>query len=75
MLSMGGRRTRICICLPTIRLFIDEVLIPVMRLINGVSIAQAMPDGMQEIEYFHIELETHEVVFAEGAAVETLLVS
>ena len=46
-----------------------------MRLINGVSIAQAVPDGMQEIEYFHIELETHEVVFAEGAAVETLLVS
>ena len=30
---------------------------------------------MREIEYFHIELETHEVVFAEGAAVETLLVS
>ena len=60
---------------PSHCLFIDDVLIPVMRLINGVSIAQAVPDGMQEIEYFHIELETHEVVFAEGAAVETLLVS
>jgi hypothetical protein len=29
---------------------------------------------MEEIEYFHIELETHEVIFAEGAAAETLLV-
>ena len=26
------------------------------------------------IEYFHIELETHEVVFAEGVAAETLQV-
>ena len=60
---------------PNHSLFIDGVLIPVVRLINGVSIAQAVPDGMQEIEYFHIELETHEVVFAEGAAVETLLVT
>ena len=33
-----------------------------------------MPEGVKEIEYFHIELETHEVIFAEGAAVETLLV-
>ena len=33
-----------------------------------------MPEGVEEIEYFHVELETHEVIFAEGAAVETLLV-
>jgi hypothetical protein len=30
-----------------------------------------MPEGVEEIEYFHIELETHEVIFAEGAAAET----
>jgi Hint domain len=33
-----------------------------------------MPEGVEEIEYFHIELETHEVIFAEGVAAETLLV-
>ncbi len=60
---------------PNHSFFIDGVLIPVGHLINGASIAQAMPDGVQEIEYFHIELETHEVIFAEGAAVETLLVT
>jgi hypothetical protein len=27
------------------------------------------------IDYFHIELETHEVVFAEGAPAETLLIT
>ena len=56
-------------------LFIDGILIPVDHLINGVSVTQAMPNDVLEIEYFHIELETHEVILAEGAAVETLLVT
>ena len=50
------------------------MLIPANYLVNGTSIVQAMPEGVEEIEYFHIELETHEVIFAEGAAAETLLV-
>jgi hypothetical protein len=58
---------------PAHALFIDGVLIPAIHLANGSSIVQAMPEGVEEIEYFHIELETHEVMFAEGAAVETLL--
>ncbi len=33
-----------------------------------------MPEGVEEIDYFHIELQTHEVIFAEGVAAETLLV-
>jgi len=56
-------------------LFIDGVLIPASHLINDMSIVQAMPKGVEEIEYFHIELETHEVIYAEGATVETLLVT
>jgi Hint domain len=56
-------------------LFIDGLLIPAGHLINHVSIVQAMPEGVEEIEYFHIELKTHEVIYAEGAAVETLLVT
>ena len=50
------------------------MLIPAIYLVNGTSIVQAMPEGVEEIEYFHIELETHEVIFAEGVAAETLLV-
>ena len=59
---------------PNHALFIDGVLIPAVYLVNGSSIVQVMPEGVKEIEYFHVELETHEVIFAEGAAVETLLV-
>jgi len=58
---------------PGHQLYLDCVLIPVKFLVNGASIVQALPDGMDEIEYFHVELERHEVIFAEGAAAETLL--
>src|SRR5262245_61012235 len=59
---------------PNHALLLDGVLIPAIYLVNGTSIVQAMPEGVEEIDYFHIELETHEIVFAEGAAAETLLV-
>ena len=56
-------------------LFIDGFLIPVGWLVNGRSIALANMDDRKVIDYFHIELETHEVVLAEGAPAETLLVT
>jgi hypothetical protein len=56
-------------------LFVDGVLIPVGHLVNGRSVAPAKMDDSDVLEYFHIELETHEVVFAEGAPAETLLVT
>jgi hypothetical protein len=59
---------------PNHALLLDGVLIPAIYLVNGTSIVQAMPEGVEDIEYIHIELETHEVIFAEGAAAETLLV-
>jgi hypothetical protein len=60
---------------PMHALFIDGSLIPVKYLVNGTSIAYAIPEGTADIEYFHIELETHDVILAEGAPVETLLVT
>jgi hypothetical protein len=56
-------------------LFVDGVLIPVEHLVNGRSVAPAKMDDSEVIEYFHIELETHEVIFAEGAPAETLQVT
>ena len=53
-------------------LLIDEVLIPVKHLVNGRSIAFDDDAKMSEtIEYFCVELDTHEVIFAEGTAAET----
>ena len=58
---------------PLHALFIDGVLIQVNSLINGASIIPAASEGMRDIEYFQIELATHEVIIAEGAPVETHL--
>jgi hypothetical protein len=60
---------------PMQAVLIDDMLIEVRDLINGTSITRAMPEGMTDIEYYHLELETHEVILAEGAPVETLLVT
>jgi hypothetical protein len=60
---------------PSHSLLVDGVLIPVEMLVNGSSIAPAMMDDRDVIDYFHIELETHEVIYAEGAPAETLLVT
>ena len=51
-------------------LFIDGVLIPVKHLVNGRSITLIDPT-VETIEYFCVELDTHQVIFAEGTAVET----
>ncbi|WP_072397120.1 Hint domain-containing protein [Hyphomicrobium sp. CS1GBMeth3] len=56
---------------PLHALYIDGVLIPIMHLVNGSTIRPGMPEGMRDIDYFHIELETHDVILAEGAAAET----
>ena len=51
--------------------FFNEALIPVMYLVNEASIAQGTPSAMSALEYYHIELDTHEVIYAEGALVES----
>jgi hypothetical protein len=52
-------------------IFFNEALIPVMYLINEASITQGTPSDMSALEYYHIELDTHEVIYAEGALVES----
>jgi hypothetical protein len=50
--------------------FLDGVLIPVGNLVNGTSIVFAASDS-NEIEFFHVELERHDVIDAEGAQCES----
>src|SRR5262249_23445688 len=54
-------------------IFFCGALIPVMYLINEASIAQDTPSDMSAIEYYHIDLDTHEVIYAEEALVESFL--
>jgi Hint domain len=56
---------------PSHYVFLNEVLIQVQYLINETSVAQHMPPDMSAIEYYHIDLGTHEVVYAEGALVDS----
>jgi Hint domain len=54
-------------------LFVDDTLVPAGNLINGTTITLYAADEFDELEFFHIKLETHDVIYAEGAACETLL--
>jgi hypothetical protein len=54
---------------PEHSLCIDGVLVQSKHLVNGMTIVQAK--DVEEVEYFHIELDNHDVLFAEGAAAET----
>ncbi|MEL4072219.1 Hint domain-containing protein [Ochrobactrum sp. GPK 3] len=56
---------------PNHALFIDGVLIRAKDLVNGRSITRVAMD--QSIDYYNIMLDSHEAIFAEGAAVETYL--
>jgi hypothetical protein len=54
-------------------IFFDGVLIPIGSLINGATIKLDDALELSELEYFNIKLENHDVIYAEGAPVETLL--
>jgi hypothetical protein len=53
-------------------LLVDGVLAPAETLINGTTITR-YEAREHELEFFHIKLESHDVIYAEGAPAETLL--
>ncbi len=55
---------------PDHAVFAEGVLIPVRCLVDGARIVQ---EPMPEAHYFHIELDRHDIVLAEGLAVESYL--
>jgi hypothetical protein len=52
-------------------LYIDGMLVPAEHLLNGTTITQA--ESVEMVEYFHIELDEHDVVFADGAPAESFV--
>jgi Hint domain-containing protein len=54
-------------------LLIDGVLVPVCNLINDTTITLYDAGSFDELEFFHIKLELHDVIYAEGAPCETLV--
>jgi hypothetical protein len=56
-------------------LLVDGLFIKAIDLINGSSITLQSATELSEIEYLHVKLAQHDVIFAEGAPSETLLVN
>ncbi|MGE0224260.1 MAG: Hint domain-containing protein [Acetobacteraceae bacterium] len=55
---------------PNHAVYLENVLIPVKCLVNGSSVA---PVDMDCITYWHVELDRHDVILAEGLAAESYL--
>jgi uncharacterized repeat protein (TIGR03803 family) len=54
-------------------LYLDGVLVPAERLINGLTITRA--EAVERVDYFHLEFEGHEIIVAEGASAESYVES
>ena len=54
-------------------LLVDGVLVAAGNLINGSTITRYDASELDELEFFHIKLQVHDVIYAEGAPCETLL--
>jgi hypothetical protein len=51
-------------------IYVDGVLVPVGLLVNGATIVQ---EAVEQIRYFHVELDSHDVLLAEGLPCESYL--
>lgn len=56
---------------PEHSVLLDDFLIPIKYLVNGKSIR--IIDTLEEISYYHIELERHDIILAEDTPVETFI--
>ena len=68
--GLPARRLRLspghAVCLS----FVEEVFVPVSELINDATIVR---EAVGEVTYWHVELETHDVLLAEGLPCESYM--
>ncbi len=66
-----GRPSRPLVVSPDHAVWLADALIPARCLLNGVTIAPQ--SGAALVQYFHVELDAHDIILADGAAVESYL--
>jgi hypothetical protein len=66
----SGQPRRDLVLSPDHAVFVDGVLIPARRLVNGATI---LVERVPAITYWHVELATHDVLLAEGLPAESYL--
>jgi microcystin-dependent protein len=67
----GGIPRRDLLVSPDHAMLLDGVLIPARCLVNGATIL--VETDLAAVDYFHLELATHDVLLAEGAACESFV--
>jgi fibronectin-binding autotransporter adhesin len=67
----GGIPNRDLFLSPEHAVLTDGGLVPVRLLVNGASIQRV--SERRRVTYYHVELETHDILLAEGLAVESYL--
>ena len=65
-----GQPARDLLLSPDHALLLGGMLIPVRYLLNGVTIAQ---EAAEQVTYWHVELDRHDVLLAEGLPAESFL--
>ena len=67
----GGLPHRDLLVSPDHAMVLENRLIAARSLVNGDSIVQET--AVDRVDYYHLELDSHDVIFAEGAASETFV--
>ncbi len=66
----AGIPTRDLLLSPDHAVFVDDVLIPIRYLVNGTTVAQL---AAEQVTYWHVELERHDILLASGLPAESFL--
>ncbi len=67
----GGLPCRDLMVSPEHAMFLDGVLVPARCLVSGGTVVQE--HGVERADYFHVELDSHDILLAEGAPSESYL--
>lgn len=67
----GGLPYRDLMVSPDHAMYLDGLLVPARCLVNGATVVRM--EGLDRVDYFHVELDQHDVLLAEGAPSESFL--